>query len=399
MARQRISEYRAKSLILTRMDMPYSGIQIQADKEVVPQLVQLNPSQTFVVKVDQGVKKRMKRGLIALNTSVSDIPQRISEIADKGFQQFIIEPMASYDQEYEKYFAIERQREGYMVSVSPKGGIDIEEHADTVRPILLPYDSDQQESGKQEIQEVIGLSPEKTTAFLQLFDEYYFSFLEINPLVVHGDVVHIIDLAVEVDSVSEFFADKGWTRQDFTFGEKGTKSHEETVVDQLKEQSQAAFTLDLLNPDGSIFMLLSGGGASLVLADEVANLGLGHELANYGEYSGNPNAEETYLYTSQVLSLLLRSKAQKKVLIIGGGVANFTDIKATFTGVIKALAERKNELREQHIKIFVRRGGPNQQEGLKHMREFLETEGLLGRVVGPDIMLTEIVKDAIASIK
>lgn len=396
MARQRISEYRAKSLLFARLDLPYNGIQVNAEQEIEPQLTQLTRSQTFVLKVDQGVKKRMKRGLIALDVSVEDIPSRIKEISEKGFQQFLIEPMASYDVSYEKYFAIDRQREGYFVSVSPHGGIDIEEHADTVETILLPYDAEKRSEGVKRIEELIGLPSEKTEEILKIFDDYYFSFLEINPFVVNGNAMHIIDLAVEVDSVAEFFAEKGWSGKDFTFGEKGEKTNEEVVVDQLKEQSQAAFTLDVLNPNGNIFMLLSGGGASLVLADEVANVSYGNALANYGEYSGNPNAEETYLYTTQVVSLLLRSSAERKVLIIGGGVANFTDIKATFKGVIRALNKHTEELRHQGVKVFVRRGGPNQEEGLQHMREFLEKEGLLGRVVGPDVLLTDIVKDAIA---
>ena len=167
---------------------------------------------------------------------------------------------------------------------------------------------------------------------------------------------------------------------------------------QLAAKSQAAFSLEVLNPHGSIFMMLSGGGASIVLADEVAGQGYGKELANYGEYSGNPNAEETYLYARNILSLLLKSKAKKKVLIIAGGVANFTDVRITFKGLIKALDEEKLQLKEQQIKIFVRRGGPFQEEGLAMMSSFLEKEGIFGVVQGPELVLTDIVSQALKSI-
>src|SRR5207244_5834547 len=119
--------------------------------------------------------------------------------------------------------------------------------------------------------------------------------------------------------------------------------------------SQASFKLDLLNPDGSIFMLLSGGGASIVLADEVYNLGFGKQLANYGEYSGNPNEEEVYLYTKNLLNLLLHSKAHQKILIIAGGVDNFTDIRITFKGIIKAFEEVKEQLSEEQTTIYFKR--------------------------------------------
>jgi succinyl-CoA synthetase beta subunit len=402
MARQRISEYRAKTILFNELGLDYAGVSVDSTQDISPQLSELDQAKKYIVKVDQGVKKRMKRGLIALHKSVNEIPDAIAEIAKQSFTQFLIEPMAEYDNQNEKYFAIQRVREGFNVTFSPHGGVDIEEHEESVMSVLLPYSSsgarslDENSSHSvRTITDAIGLPGETLEKILRAFDKYYFSFLEINPLVIHNSEFLILDLAVEVDSVADFFVDRRWTSADFTFGDKGQKTEEEKVVAELKEQSQAAFTLDILNPDGSIFMLLSGGGASLVLADEVANMGLGEQLANYGEYSGNPNAEETYLYTTQVLKLLLRSEAAKKVLIIGGGVANFTDIKATFKGVIKALDEYKDALRDQHVRVYVRRGGPNQKEGLKQMQDFLEKEDLLGRVVGPEVVLTDIVKDAI----
>lgn len=407
MARQRISEYRAKSLLFTKLGLPYSGIAVDAEKEIAPQLTQLDPAMKYVVKVDQGVKKRMKQGLISLNKSVSDIPATIEAIKSKGYNRFLIEPMAEYDSKYEKYLAIDRQRSGYNIYYSNHGGIDVEEHQAEIKEILIPYDlvhhlhggedrSPTHNIAFEKIQEDIGLSAPLLEQILEVFDSYYFSFLEINPLIIHDNIMHIIDLAIEVDSVAEFFVNDSWSRNDFTYGEKRERTPEELVVTELKDKSQAAFTLDVLNPDGSIFMLLSGGGASLVLADEVANQGKGRELANYGEYSGNPNEEETYLYTKQILTLLLRSSAPKKVLLIGGGVANFTDVRVTFRGVIKALAETKDELQSQGVKVFVRRGGPNQLEGLALMKSFLEEANLYGTVVGPDVMLTDIVEEAVS---
>lgn len=85
-----------------------------------------------------------------------------------------------------------------------------------------------------------------------------------------------------------------WTLDDVV--SEGTKSIEEKNIAELNAKSQAALSYTLLNPDGSIWCLLSGGGASITIADEFYNLGYGQELGNYGEYSGNPNAEETYIY-------------------------------------------------------------------------------------------------------
>lgn len=80
-----------------------------------------------------------------------------------------------------------------------------------------------------------------------------------------------------------------------------------------------------------------------------------------------------------------------KILIIGGGIANFTNVAATFKGIIRALKEFKSGLISHQVKIFVRRGGPNYQEGLKAMRLLGESLGVPIKVYGPETHITEIV--------
>ena len=108
-------------------------------------------------------------------------------------------------------------------------------------------------------------------------------------------------------------------------------------------------------------------GASVVYSDTICDLGGASELANYGEYSGNPSQQMTYDYATTILSLMTKEKREEgKILIIGGGIANFTNVAATFKGIIRALQEFQPKLVEFNIQIFVRRGGPNYQEGLRY---------------------------------
>lgn len=47
--------------------------------------------------------------------------------------------------------------------------------------------------------------------------------------------------------------------------------------------------------------------------------------------SGNPNEEETYHYAKTILQLATRNPdGRNRVLLIGGGIANFTDVAKTF---------------------------------------------------------------------
>src|SRR5690606_25280622 len=129
---------------------------------------------------------------------------------------------------------------------------------------------------------------------------------------------------------------------------------EEEAIEELKETTPAALSFQILNPNGSIFVLLTGGGASLVTADEIYQSGKGSELANYGEYSGRPTEEETNLYVRQVLQALLKSESSKKSVIVSGGVANFTDVRMTFKGIIRAREEVSSDLQSQNVKVCVR---------------------------------------------
>ncbi|PIT88852.1 MAG: hypothetical protein COU27_03150 [Candidatus Levybacteria bacterium CG10_big_fil_rev_8_21_14_0_10_36_7] len=385
MARVKLSEFRAKTLFHDFLGIPYHGFEFDSKTDVSS----LDSKKKYVVKVDAGVKKRFKQGLVKLDVGSDAVKSVISDFEKKGYSNFLVEEFQKHDKNDEKYLALERARDGILIYYSQKGGVDIEDASGSVKKALFRTNDD----AKNIIQD-LSIEIDDFLKFIDFFNKFYFSFLEINPLVVEKNSFKILDIASEVDSTAQFFIE-GWDASDFRDYSKQEKTPEEKNVAALAANSQASLSLTILNPNGSIFMLLSGGGASIVLADEAYNQGKGEEVANYGEYSGNPSSEETYLYTKNILSLLLKSTAPKKALIVGGGVANFTDIRHTFKGVIQALDEFSGKLKKQNIKVFVRRGGPHQKEGLAMMRTFLQKESLFGSVHGPDVVLTAPVKEAL----
>jgi ATP citrate (pro-S)-lyase len=70
------------------------------------------------------------------------------------------------------------------------------------------------------------------------------------------------------------------------FGRELTK--EEAYIAELDSKTGASLKLTVLNPQGRIWTMVAGGGASVVYSDAIAAHGYSHELANYGEYSGAP---------------------------------------------------------------------------------------------------------------
>ena len=375
MARVKLSEYAAKSLLVNE----YHGVAIRIDT-VDEDVKQLAADQAYIIKVDQGIKKRGKQGLIRLNVAKKDAKRAVRELADRGFERFIAEPMLPHDDSEEQYLSIERTREGMRFLYSPKGGVDIEDNPDSI----MSYESPDE----------VPLPRDFLTHLLDVMNTNHISFLEINPLIVRGDECLLLDAAVLADSAGSWRAQ--WTDDDIV--EATTKSHAEQAIAELNDNSPASFSFRVLNPDGAIWLLLSGGGASITIADEAANRGKADTIGNYGEYSGGPTREETQIYTEAVLEQLFASSAPEKAIIIAGGVANFTDVRKTFAGIIDALNGRMDELKAAKIKVYVRRGGPNEKEGLALMEKFLKQHGIYGSVHGSRDVLTIVIDEALEGI-
>ena len=388
MPRRKLSEYRSKTIINSILGFSYTGWSVINNDPIV-----IEGHESYTVKVDQAVKGRFKKGLVLLDVPQSDVYQSITHLKKKGYSSILVEPYVPHGDSIERYLAISVRRDGYWLSYSDKGGVDIESNAGSIIEIHLDDLTDWDSLSKATF-----LSVEQLREIFYTVKTQYFSFIEINPYVIQNDELKILDCAIEADDAG-MYAVSDWGEVDLRNPRTEKMTVEEEKVRTLDRNSPASFNLSVLNPQGSIFLLLSGGGASVVIADEIYNIGLGNQLANYGEYSGNPNTDEAYLYTQQVLSLIDTSDAERKILFIGGAAANFTDIADTFNGVIKAINESAEMLRSNGVKVYVRRGGPRQEIGLAKIKEALDSQRLLGGVYDPSTSITDALNIALEGIK
>lgn len=209
-----------------------------------------------------------------------------------------------------------------------------------------------------------------------------------------------MDLAAKLDQTGEHEVGKKWSEARIgvypgknsqwgpemtfpaPFGREMTP--EEAYIAELDSKTGASLKLTVLNPAGRIWTMVAGGGASVVYSDAIAAYGYASELANYGEYSGAPSESQTFEYAKTVLDLMTRGTPHPKgkFLFIGGGIANFTNVAATFKGIIRALKEYRQALISHNVSIYVRRAGPNWQEGLRLIRELGDNLGVDMKVYG-----------------
>jgi ATP-citrate lyase beta-subunit len=394
---------------------PYAGkivlvrpeTDLQALKREHPWLTQ----EKLVVKPDQLFGKRGKHGLIQVAANFDEAQKWIEErmnqevtvgkVTDK-LTHFVIEPFVPHEGEH--YVAIKSDRQGDTIYFSNHGGVDIESVWDTVAAIHvgITEDIDRADIESQLPADTPANKKRLLADFLRGLFRFYrdlaYTYLEINPFAVSDGAVVPLDLVARVDDTAHFEVGDKWGELPFPapFGRRMSK--EEQYIKEMDEKSGASLKLTILNPKGRVWTMVAGGGASVIYTDTIVDLGYGKELANYGEYSGNPSTSETYQYAKTILDLMTREKdpqGRPKYLLIGGGIANFTDVAKTFTGIVMALREYKQKLRDTNVKIFVRRGGPNYQEGLRMMKELGKDLGVPIEVYGPEMHMTRIVNLAL----
>jgi ATP-citrate lyase beta-subunit len=321
--------------------------------------------------------------------------------------RFIVEPFVAHAGDAEYYISAVLGDMEDVLTLSAQGGINIEDNWDRVSIVEIPVDAH-----GDDLLDLVGAAVPAEVAdrerfaqfacdFYRFFRDLQFAYLEINPFALAGERVHLLDLVAKVDDTAGHLMEDRWGPLYFPtpFGMKAP-GPEEKAIKEIDEKSGASLKLTILNPLGTIWTLVAGGGASVVYADTIADLIGAGELANYGEYSGNPTTQETYQYTRTLLDLMTRSpdpQGRGKILIIGGAIANFTDVAKTFTGIIQALREYHEQLRAVGVRIYVRRGGPNYEVGLRNLRQAAGDLGLPIEVYGPETHMTDVARMALSA--
>ncbi|KAF1881402.1 hypothetical protein Lal_00023438 [Lupinus albus] len=444
MARKKIREYDSKRLLkehfntISGQDLPIKSAQVTVSTDF-NELAKKEPwlsSSKLVVKPDMLFGKRGKSGLVALNLDLAQVASFVNERLGKEVEMggckgpittFIVEPFIPHNEEF--YLNIVSERLGNSISFSECGGIEIEENWDKVKTIFLPtgvsltpqniapllqpfplsvqlsisiLDAYQFDHVKGEIEEFL-------KSIFILFEDLDFTFLEMNPFTLVNGKPYPLDMRGELDDTAAFKNFKKWGNVEFPLPFGRVMSPTETFIHGLDEKTSASLKFTVLNPKGRIWTMVAGGGASVIYADTVGDLGYAPELGNYAEYSGAPKEDEVLQYAR--VCATSNPDGQKRALVIGGGIANFTDVAATFSGIIRALKEKiefidccaitiyqEQKLKEANMHIYVRRGGPNYQRGLAKMRALGEEIGIPIQVYGPEETMTGICKQAIQCI-
>ncbi|MAG47655.1 hypothetical protein CL617_03540 [archaeon] len=330
---------------------------------LVEDLEDLKNTSKGVVKIQTLSGKRAKNKGIKICNSKEEIKNYSQSVLGKKIlnekiKELLIEEKIDYEKEY--YFALifNTIDKCPQLLISKEGGSNIEENSHTtfkknINPLLGIQDNLFNDLEKLNFEDIIKLK-ETILNLHKCFEKNDLKLLEINPLVYSNEEYIALDCVAIIDS-------EALKRHKFNFPERiGFRKPTDLELKAKeidKDDYRGVAGKTFLELDGDIAILASGGGASVVCMD--ALLKYNGKPANYTEYSGNPSQEKV-----KKLATLTLSKKGLNGLWIVGGTANFTDIKATFQGLIDAF----KEINPQYP-IVIRRAGPNDKEAFQLMEE------------------------------
>jgi ATP-citrate lyase beta-subunit len=350
----------------------------------------------LVVKAHEALGSRFKLGLVKVDLDLKGAEAATKEMIGRHVgsitvSQVIVSEMIPHKEEY--YCAVKSTRTGTDILVANCGGIEVESNWERVNRLALEVGQQPSADALERLAKDAGFTGsllKKMTDFagkmFTCFDSEDAQYLEVNPVVLREQDSELIAL----DAVTLLDGDAKFRHPDwnFAFAAEFGRAYSKHEMEVMAVDSKIKGSVKFIEiPGGDTAMLPAGGGASIYYSDAV--VARGGKLANYAEYSGDPPDWAVEVLTDKVCSL-----PGIKNIIVGGAIANFTDVKKTFGGIINGFRKAKSEGKLKGVKIWVRRGGPREKEGLDAMRA-LKDEGFDINVFDRNTPLTDIVDKAL----
>ena len=313
----------------------------------------------LVVKAQVQVGGRGKAGGIKVANNFKELIEYSNEILGmdiKGHivESLLIEEASTIQEEYYISFTLDRSAKKYLMMLSSKGGMDIEEVAqnnpdDLIKIYISPSeglntevvnkaikDSKLNQDYNDELNDVI-------SKLYNLFVESDCDLVEVNPLAITNKGVSALDSKVSLDMNAVYRHDN------FIDIEK-------EIPIPVSEQFAKEKNLNFIKLDGTVGIIGNGAGLVMSTLDVVSEYG--GKAANFLDIGGGAKAETV----TAALEVLESEDNVKSVLInIFGGITR-CDLVAE--GIVEATKGK-----DLKWPIIVRLDGTNSKEGLTILQE------------------------------
>lgn len=371
----RLLEFESKN-ILKR-----NGIEVPSGV-VVSTATDLNLEITFpaMLKAQIPLGGRGKAGGILESLSSDGLEAQIESLLTtkiRGFRakKILIEEKSDIQQEFFMAITYDTVAKEPIAIFSREGGVDIEilaeKEPEKVRKELFTLRDGLPEYRAREIIAETGVSGKLLirlgsilSRLAKVFVDYDATMVEINPLAVTktGNLI-ALDCHLDIDDDALFRQkeiaeiDKDKTRIESARG-KTDFEREAAKIDNLDHRGVAGRVIEF---DGTLGLIIGGGGASLTAFDAVR--AHGGKPANYCEIGGNPSVLKVKELTRHILS----KPGVEKVAVIMNVVSN-TRVDLVARGIIKGILEAGKKPAET-VTVF-RIPGAWEEEGFKILSKY-----------------------------
>ena len=318
----------------------------------------INLNFPVVVKAQVQVGGRGKAGGIKVAKDINELTQYSEEILGmdiKGHKVeiLLLEEASNILEEYYISFTLDRSEKKYLIMLSAKGGMDIEQVAEENPDDLVKFHvSPSEKLTTSTISELINkanLNKDHEESLSEIIENLYLMFtegdcdlVEVNPLAITDNGVMALDSKVSLDMNAKY---KHTYFDDF----------EQEIPIPESEKNAKEKGLNFIKLDGSVGIIGNGAGLVMSTLDVVAENG--GKAANFLDIGGGAKAETV----SSALEVLEADQNVKSVLInIFGGITR-CDLVAE--GIIEATKGK-----ELVWPIIIRLDGTNSLEGLEILR-------------------------------
>ena len=318
----------------------------------------INLNFPVVVKAQVQVGGRGKAGGIKVAKDINELTQYSEEILGmdiKGHKVeiLLLEEASNILEEYYISFTLDRSEKKYLIMLSAKGGMDIEQVAEENPDDLVKFHvSPSEKLTSSTISELINkanLNKDHEESLSEIIENLYLMFtegdcdlVEVNPLALTDNGVIALDSKVSLDMNAKY---KHPYFDDF----------EQEIPIPESEKNAKEKGLNFIKLDGSVGIIGNGAGLVMSTLDVVAENG--GKAANFLDIGGGAKAETV----SSALEVLEADQNVKSVLInIFGGITR-CDLVAE--GIIEATKGK-----ELVWPIIIRLDGTNSLEGLEILR-------------------------------
>ena len=318
----------------------------------------INLNFPVVVKAQVQVGGRGKAGGIKVAKDINELTQYSEEILGmdiKGHKVeiLLLEEASNILEEYYISFTLDRSEKKYLIMLSAKGGMDIEQVAEENPDDLVKFHiSPSEKLTSSTISELINkanLNKDHEESLSEIIENLYLMFtegdcdlVEVNPLAITDNGVMALDSKVSLDMNAKY---KHPYFDDL----------EQEIPIPESEKNAKEKGLNFIKLDGSVGIIGNGAGLVMSTLDVVAENG--GKAANFLDIGGGAKAETV----SSALEVLEADQNVKSVLInIFGGITR-CDLVAE--GIIEATKGK-----ELVWPIIIRLDGTNSLEGLEILR-------------------------------